>query len=343
MLDILKQRIQDRWLGWEWTSKSDNLSTFLSNAVKDKIVAEIPEYAEMTRKYETVTNELREIDKVLSLWNNKNKMTAMTRLNQTLKNNTAFRKEMLEKLEDLAWVNLKAAIAWSNLSEWTPSWLMSLIWTWWIWYWLASWLSLWTVAWLPTMSPKLIWTTAKILWTSTNVIKKAWKTAKEMIDWFWEAMDSIRKNNVSRFTSDTWNSKKSTKNITSNTNTTNDTAVSKIKQDLDNYASQNSVKTSKMKPWESDWEVWLKLMSRINKTAKKWTWISNPNNKIIYSLKKDFIENIVKAIDNGYNWKYVWWYDKNKKMPFIKIKVWKTEKWFHVQEKTKKKIINNKN
>ncbi len=342
MLDILKQRIQDRWLGWEWTSKSDNLSTFLSNAVKDKIVAEVPEYAEMTRKYEAVTNELREIDKVLSLWNNKNKMTAMTRLNQTLKNNTAFRKEMLEKLEDLAWVNLKAAIAWSNLSEWTPSWLMSLIWTWWIWYWLASWLSLWTVAWLPTMSPKLIWTTAKILWTSTNVIKKAWKTAREMIDWFWEAMDGIKSNNVSRFTSSTWNSKKSTKNITSNTNTTsiaNDT-IKNLRTEFETSAQANNIDLTWIKLWKDEGWNLLNIVSGVNSSIPKNLWKQTSSMKVKYNFKYDSLSKITKKIDSGdLQWTYVWWYDKNKKMPTLKIKVWKTIKSYHIPFHIKKKLF----
>ncbi|PZM81842.1 hypothetical protein DLH72_05080, partial [Candidatus Gracilibacteria bacterium] len=198
-LDILKQRLQDRWLGGEGTAKSDNLSTFLSNKVKEKIVAEVPEYAEMTRKYEFLTNELKEIDKVLSLSDKKSKMTALTRLNQTLKGNTAFRKEMLEKLEDLAGVNLKSAIAGANLSELTPNGLMATIGTAGIGYGLATAFTPTGIVGLATMSPRVIGETAKILGTSKNVIKKAGKTAKEVLNGFSNSMENIRGNNVSRF------------------------------------------------------------------------------------------------------------------------------------------------
>ena len=182
-LDILKQRLQDRWIGGEWTWKSDNLSTFLSNSVKDKIVAEIPEYAEMTKKYQFFTNEIKEIDKVLSLSDKKSKMTAMTRLNQTLKNNTAFRKEMLEKLEKLSWMNLKAVISGSNLSEIAPIWwLQKVVWTLgiWFWAWVSWWLSLPAIASLAFLSPKSVWYLARTFWTSSELLKKAFSNAKAL-------------------------------------------------------------------------------------------------------------------------------------------------------------------
>lgn len=183
-LDILKQRVQDRYLWTEGSNKSDILSTKLSNEIKNKIVAEVPEYAEMTKKYETLSNELREIDKVLSLSDSKSKMTALTRLNQTLKNNTAFRKEMLEKLEELSGMNLKAAIAWSNLSDWKPAWILSTVWTAWLWYWVASGMTLSWIVWLASMSPKIIWQFAKAIWTTTKTIRWAIKTSGELLKKF---------------------------------------------------------------------------------------------------------------------------------------------------------------
>lgn len=193
-LDILKQRIQDRWIWWEGTSKADRLSTVLWNTVKDKIIAEVPEYAKMVQKYEKITNELKEIDRVLRLWNEKSKMTAITRLGQSMKDNISFRKEMVDKLEELSWIDIKSAIAWSSLKDLMPKGLAGAIAPTWIGYWIGAWII--TPSLIPILlasSPRLIWQLARAIWITKDKFIKWLENAKAIFN-----KQKIQNNNMQK-------------------------------------------------------------------------------------------------------------------------------------------------
>jgi len=126
-LDILKQRVQDRFLGSPETAKADRFSTLVGNSIKDKIISEVPEYAEMTRGYAKITEELRDITKTLSLGDKASKMSAITRLNQILKDNVSFRKEALDLLESASGIELTPALAGAALKDIAPKGLAGVI------------------------------------------------------------------------------------------------------------------------------------------------------------------------------------------------------------------------
>lgn len=182
-LDTLKQRVQDRYLWWEWTWKADILSTKLSNKIKDKIVNEVPEYAQMTKSYENVMNELRDIEKTLKIWDDKNKASAITRLWQTFKDNIAFREEMVNKLEELSGVDLRPWLAWAALRDVMPKWLIWSIWPTSIWYWVWAWIfSPWLVVAMLGSSPRVIWEFARAIWVSRNILKKWLENAQKLFN-----------------------------------------------------------------------------------------------------------------------------------------------------------------
>ena len=126
-LDVLKQRVQDRFLGGEGTKKADRFSTIVSNQIKDKVVAQVPEYAEMTRKYGEITDMMNDINKVLKVGDDKAKMTAMTRLQQTMKDNLSMRKDMLDTLEELSGMDISASISGSALKSLVPKGMQGII------------------------------------------------------------------------------------------------------------------------------------------------------------------------------------------------------------------------
>ena len=173
-LDILKQRIQDRWAWVTDSWKSDRLSTMLSNEVKNKIVWEVKEYAEMTKDFEKVSNDLREINTILSTWGNK--QTAITKLNSVLRDNFTARQDMIKLIEQYTWKNLQAQIAWTSLNPMLAKWLAWVITWWWVMFWQLANPVFWT--WLATASPRLIWEIAKTVWVTRNKMNSFINTIK---------------------------------------------------------------------------------------------------------------------------------------------------------------------
>jgi len=115
-LDILKQRLQDYYRGVEDSGKGDRISTMASNSVKDLIVKAVPEYATMTKNFEKVTNELRDITKTLSLGDKVQSQTAVTKLMSVLRDNFPARQDMIKIIEQNTGKNLQAQIAGASLS-----------------------------------------------------------------------------------------------------------------------------------------------------------------------------------------------------------------------------------
>jgi hypothetical protein len=126
-LDVLKQRLQDYYRGTPDSSKWDRLSTIASNAVKSKIVENVPEYANMTATYEKITNDIRDITKTLSLWDKTQAQTAITKLNSVLRENFPARQDMIKLIEQYTGKNIQWQIAWSSLSPLLSKWLNSYL------------------------------------------------------------------------------------------------------------------------------------------------------------------------------------------------------------------------
>lgn len=122
-LDVLKQRLQDYYRGTPDSSKWDRLSTIASNAVKSKIVQNVPEYANMTATYEKITNDIRDITKTLSLWDKTQAQTAITKLNSVLRENFPARQDMIKLIEQYTGKNIQWQIAWSSLNPLLSKWL----------------------------------------------------------------------------------------------------------------------------------------------------------------------------------------------------------------------------
>lgn len=110
-LDILKQRLQDYYRGTPDSAKGDRLSTIASNAVKNKIVQAVPEYAKMTGTFEKLTNDIRDITKTLSLNDKTQAQTAITKLNSVLRDNFPARQDMIKLIEQYTGKNLQGQIA----------------------------------------------------------------------------------------------------------------------------------------------------------------------------------------------------------------------------------------
>jgi len=170
-MDILKQRIQDYFRGTPESSKGDRISTIVSNAIKDKIVAQVPEYADMTATYEKITNQIKEITKTLSLWDKTQAQTAITKLNWVLRENFPARQDMVKLIEQYSGKNIQWQIAWASLNPLLAKWLAWVItWGWFIFWQLANPAFWW---WLALASPRLIGEIANTIWIPIEKFKSA--------------------------------------------------------------------------------------------------------------------------------------------------------------------------
>lgn len=109
--DILKQRMQDRYVGTPDTSKSDRIATLIANEVKQGIVKEVPEYAKMVKDYEAASKQINEINKTMSLGNKAAIQTQLTKVMSVLKENFAARQDMIKIIEEATGKNIRAQVA----------------------------------------------------------------------------------------------------------------------------------------------------------------------------------------------------------------------------------------
>lgn len=190
-LDILKQRLQDYYRGTPDSSKWDRLSTIASNAVKNKIVSSVPEYATMTANYEKLTNDIRDITKTLSLWDKVQSQTALTKLSSVLRDNFQARQDMIKLIEQYSGKNLQGQIAGASLNPSLAKWLAWVI-TWWgIVFWQLANPAFW--GWLAVASPRLIWEIANTVGIPIEKFKSAinnfkngnttFNTARNTVEW----------------------------------------------------------------------------------------------------------------------------------------------------------------
>ena len=170
-LDVLKQRLQDYYRGTPDSSKWDRLSTIASNAVKNKIVENVPEYANMTATYEKLTNDIRDITKTLSLWDKTQAQTAITKLSSVLRENFSARQDMVKLIEQYTGKNIQWQIAWASLNPLLAKWLAGIITGGWIVFWQLANPAFWW--WLALASPRLIGEIANTIWIPIEKFKSA--------------------------------------------------------------------------------------------------------------------------------------------------------------------------
>ena len=170
-LDVLKQRIQDYYRWTPESSKWDRLSTIASNAVKQKIIKNVPEYANMTATYEKLTNDIRDITKTLSLWDKTQAQTAITKLSSVLRENFSARQDMVKLIEQYTGKNIQWQIAGASLNPLAAKWLAGVITGWWIVFWQLANPAFWW--WLALASPRLIWEIANTIWIPIEKFKTA--------------------------------------------------------------------------------------------------------------------------------------------------------------------------
>lgn len=108
MLDILKRRISDRY------SKSGHARAAvqrLATAVKQQIVKAVPEYAQMSAKYEDASSTLDTINKALSTGDRAAADTALRKIMQAMREEKSFRRDQLRELDQRTGGNLTGLAA----------------------------------------------------------------------------------------------------------------------------------------------------------------------------------------------------------------------------------------
>lgn len=170
-MDILRKRIDDYYVGTPDYAKSDAIVTNLRKEIWDRIVKEVPEYAEMNAKYSEVSSLLNDIKWALSLGNKAQTSTAITKLKWALKRNQEFRQAMIKELQTYADTDILATLAWTELSQWMPRWLA------WVAAWVAWYMNPQLLAWLAASSPRIIGELAVAIWTSKKLVWDAVKKA----------------------------------------------------------------------------------------------------------------------------------------------------------------------
>ena len=92
----------------------------LKKTVKKTIVDQVPEYAEMTKRYEKCLQLEENITKALSLGDKKSITTSIRSLNTAMKQDIVFRKDMIRQLRDASGVDIEAQIAGALMTELVP-------------------------------------------------------------------------------------------------------------------------------------------------------------------------------------------------------------------------------
>lgn len=162
-LNRLKRAL--KWYAWVSAApEAKGLATNIRSLLDKEIENLVPWYKKMNEAYNLWKTQLKDISQALASTDRTSKFTAVTRLNQILKENQEFKKQMLDLLEKESGKNLVWKIAGTQLTSLTPK---GLVWAG-LWGWLVfGWLFNPTLrAWALLSSPRLIWETANVLWIS---------------------------------------------------------------------------------------------------------------------------------------------------------------------------------
>lgn len=116
-LDLLKRKLDNLYVE---SKDSRAIVASLRDKTKQVIVKSVPKYAEMTKGYEEATNEIKELEQTLSI--NKKAMpdTTLRKLQQSMRDNFQFRKELLDTLEAKSGEELADMIAGYSMSSFAP-------------------------------------------------------------------------------------------------------------------------------------------------------------------------------------------------------------------------------
>lgn len=115
-VDILKRNLQNEY------SPSDKARAFAAS-LGDKansVLEKVPGYSDMTKNYDDATQTLRQVQDALSLKDNGNVSTAITKLQAALRQSFEFRQSLLDELNKHADMDLKTAIAGNQANQILP-------------------------------------------------------------------------------------------------------------------------------------------------------------------------------------------------------------------------------
>lgn len=126
-LDALKQKIGDVRDALSYGTPEKLVANKYYGAVRQSIIDHVPEYAKVMKGYEEASDQLRQIEKTLSLPQNERKAsidTSLRKLQSILRNNVStnygYRQKLVEYLENAGAPNLKAALAGQSANSFTP-------------------------------------------------------------------------------------------------------------------------------------------------------------------------------------------------------------------------------
>jgi hypothetical protein len=117
MLDTLKQRLDDFY------SPSKNSSSFvqrLKGTIKDTIVKEVPEYADMTKEYSRLSDDIKSLETALSLKDKNSVNVALSKLTNAMKQDNQYRLQLIEKLQQYAGRDVLSELAGLQFNPWAP-------------------------------------------------------------------------------------------------------------------------------------------------------------------------------------------------------------------------------
>jgi hypothetical protein len=122
-LDGLKQRIDAIYPESPKHTQAQRAVTNVRNAVKDQIIAQVPEYADAMKAYETQLGIIRDINQALSSSDKTSKATAINKAMSTLKESPAgqYKQDLAAQLKNLGGVDIMPALAGQDLSHLIPT------------------------------------------------------------------------------------------------------------------------------------------------------------------------------------------------------------------------------
>lgn len=123
-LDALKQRIDAIYPDSPKQTQAQRVITGTSNAIKQAIIEQAPDYATAMKDYEKMSSTIKEIESALSLGSKSSKDSALRKLQSLTRNNVQTnyggRLDMLNQLEQTGGQNIMPAVSGQALSSKIP-------------------------------------------------------------------------------------------------------------------------------------------------------------------------------------------------------------------------------
>ena len=123
-LDALKQKIADIRETTAPNTNARRVTDNVYNAVKNEIVKQAPEYANVMKDYESASRLTKEIERALSLGEKASADTAVRKLQSLTRNNVSTnygnRMKLADELEQSGSPNLMTKLSGQALNSWTP-------------------------------------------------------------------------------------------------------------------------------------------------------------------------------------------------------------------------------